>query len=40
MILDRKQYYEELGKQVKLKKAESLTENILKECFRKSKLDY
>ena len=35
---DRRQYYEDLGKQMKLKRAETLTENALKECFKKSKL--
>lgn len=39
MPKDRKNFYEGLAKKMKMKKAETLTESILKECFKKSRLD-
>lgn len=36
---DRRLFYENLTKKMKMKKAETLTESVLKECFKKSRLD-
>ena len=37
--MDRKIYYEDLGKQLRMKKVETMTQHVLKERFRKSMLD-
>ena len=37
--MDRKTYYDDLGKQLRMKKAETLTQSVLKDRFKKSKLD-
>ena len=37
--VDRKTYYEELGKKLRMKRTETLTESVLKERFKKSMLD-